>query len=275
MVLNDQDWRLDPACNIPRLLRCGSSYDFHSHDDDLPLDIRPGLFVVRGLRVRNYSWAKYRCVQGSRGNHGYPVPASALHALGQVSALVPLVLSDYAGTNDADWRRPKIKTRSSIKFARCGLIAKRISPRMSIWVSLVRLNSRESSQLCVKKERIMLKVLTRNLGNVAVLCLQGRIVIGETESLRSAVLAQTDASVVVLDLAQVNIIDASGLGALLKLREQTQAKGIEFRLRNVTSLVGRVLEITQLNTVFAVSYGTAALPDAMLKPPISELAACA
>jgi len=121
----------------------------------------------------------------------------------------------------------------------------------------------------------MLKVLTRNLGNVAVLCLQGRIVIGETESLRSAVLAQTDASVVVLDLAQVNTIDASGLGALLKLREQTQAKGIEFRLRNVTSLVGRVLEITRLNTVFAVSYGTAALPDARLKPPISELAACA
>src|SRR5262249_4072650 len=79
--------------------------------------------VVRGLRVRNYSWAKYRCVQGCRGNHGYPVPASALHALGQASALVPLVLSDYAGTNDADWRRPKIKTGSSIKFARCGLIA--------------------------------------------------------------------------------------------------------------------------------------------------------
>src|SRR5262245_25666996 len=60
------------------------------------------LFVVRGLRVRNYSWANYRCSQGSRGNHGYPVPASALHALGQASALVPLVLSDYAGTNDAD-----------------------------------------------------------------------------------------------------------------------------------------------------------------------------
>jgi len=79
----------------------------------------------------------------------------------------------------------------------------------------------------------------------------------------------------VLDLAQVNTIDASGLGVLLKLREQTQAKGIEFKLRNVTSLVGRVLEITRLNTVFAVSYVTDTLPDVRLKTPISELAACA
>jgi len=54
----------------------------------------------------------------------------------------------------------------------------------------------------------MLKVHTTNFGNVAVLCVQGRIVRGETDVLRRAVLAQANATVVVFDLARVNIIDA-------------------------------------------------------------------
>jgi anti-anti-sigma factor len=113
----------------------------------------------------------------------------------------------------------------------------------------------------------MLKILTRNLGRVAVLSLEGRIVVGETDALRRAVLAQAEASVVVLDLAKVNTIDARGLGALLELREQTQAKGIEFRLKNVTSLVGRVLEITRLDSIFPVSYANEPLPKATLQIP--------
>ena len=48
----------------------------------------------------------------------------------------------------------------------------------------------------------MLKVHTRNSGNVTVLCLQGRIVNGETASLREAVISQTRAGTVVLDLAR-------------------------------------------------------------------------
>ena len=54
----------------------------------------------------------------------------------------------------------------------------------------------------------MLRVQTRNLGTIAILCLQGRIVIGETDALSHAVNAQTRVSVLVLDLAKVNMIDA-------------------------------------------------------------------
>jgi len=96
----------------------------------------------------------------------------------------------------------------------------------------------------------MLKVHTTKLGKVAVLYVQGKIVSGETELLRRAVLAQADASVIVLDLARVNTIDAGGLGVMLELREHTQSRGIEFRLKNVTRLVRHVLEITHLNEVF-------------------------
>jgi len=101
----------------------------------------------------------------------------------------------------------------------------------------------------------MLKVHTTKLGNVTVLCVQGKIVHGQTELLRRAVLAHADASVIVLDLARVTTIDAGGLGVMLELREHTQSRGNEFRLKNVTRLVHHVLEITHLNEVFGGTTG--------------------
>jgi len=99
----------------------------------------------------------------------------------------------------------------------------------------------------------MLKVQARNRGSVASLCLEGRIVNGETEALRRTVNSQRGVSAVVLDFGRVSTIDAAGLGVLLDLREQLQSKGVEFRLVNVTRLVRRVLEITRLDSVFDVT----------------------
>jgi anti-anti-sigma factor len=101
----------------------------------------------------------------------------------------------------------------------------------------------------------MLKIHTRNFGDVAILYLQGRVVNGETTVLSRAVNSQVDAHLVVLDLARVNTIDAHGLGVLLGLREQTLSKGIEFKLMNLTKPVVDVMEITRLNTVFEVVSG--------------------
>lgn len=98
----------------------------------------------------------------------------------------------------------------------------------------------------------MLRVSTRKVGSVVTLCLRGRIVVGETVALESAVGDETEASLIVLDLATVTAIDAHGLGILLALRQQAESKGIEFRLINVSRLVCRVLEITRLNSVFDV-----------------------
>ena len=100
----------------------------------------------------------------------------------------------------------------------------------------------------------MLRVIINQTGNVAVLTLQGRIVRGETDSLRTAVFSHPSASVMVIDLARVNTIDAGGLGIMLELREFAESRGIEFRLRNVTKLVRRILEITRLDSVFKVTY---------------------
>jgi anti-anti-sigma factor len=99
----------------------------------------------------------------------------------------------------------------------------------------------------------MLKVHTKKLGALEVLCLEGQIVNGETEVLRSTVQSISGAGRVVLDLANVNIVDAHGLGVLLQLREQTLANGAHFELLNVSQALFRIFEITRLNTVFEIN----------------------
>jgi anti-anti-sigma factor len=123
----------------------------------------------------------------------------------------------------------------------------------------------------------MLRVHAKNLGTIAILCLQGRMVRGETAALRNAVHSQSGVSELVLDLARVGTVDAGGLGVMLELREETQAKGIDFKLMNVTKLVSRVLEITRLNSVFEVTSGAEVLSAASRGGPVSamELAPCA
>jgi len=123
----------------------------------------------------------------------------------------------------------------------------------------------------------MLRVYAKKLGTVTIVCLQGRIVNGETAALRDAVDSQSNVSAVVLDLARVSTIDAAGLGVMLELRERTQSRGVAFKLMNITKLVGRVLEITRLNSVFEVTSGAEILLTVSPHMPAAslELASCA
>ena len=120
----------------------------------------------------------------------------------------------------------------------------------------------------------MLKIQTIKFGSVAVLSVQGRIVRGSIDPLRVAVMAQADASAIVIDLRRVNTIDACGLGVLLELREKAEANGIEFRLNNVTKLVRRILEITRLDSVFKVTDNNQ-MQLVSHRPDLSKLACCA
>ena len=100
----------------------------------------------------------------------------------------------------------------------------------------------------------MLKARVETLGQIAILHIQGQIVIGpEVDVLRKSVSSQSEAHAVVLDLKQVTRIDARGLGLLLELREQLQTNGVEFRLTNVSSLVQQILRMTCLDSVFEIS----------------------
>ncbi len=98
----------------------------------------------------------------------------------------------------------------------------------------------------------MLKVHAKNLNKITILSLQGQIVTGETEILRSIVQSLSQTNAVILDLAQVSKIDAHGLGVMLELRQRTQANGSRFQLMNVSEPLNFILQMTRLDTVFQI-----------------------
>ena len=121
----------------------------------------------------------------------------------------------------------------------------------------------------------MLKVYSRNLGDVAVLSLQGRLISGETQSLRDAVRSQSNASAIVLDLSRVTAIDARGLGVMLELQRQTAVDGVRFKLMNVNKFTSRVLEVTRLDSVFEIIPKAEPAISPRIAPAHARIAACA
>jgi anti-anti-sigma factor len=98
----------------------------------------------------------------------------------------------------------------------------------------------------------MLDVTIRDLGETVVVRSVGRIVLGEIETLRKAVLSQLRRQTVVLDLARVDAVDGSGIGLLVFLHGWASTVGIDLRLMNPTQLVRELLELTNLDSVFTI-----------------------
>ena len=123
----------------------------------------------------------------------------------------------------------------------------------------------------------MLNIQTKKMETVAIVSVRGQIVVGETDSLLTAVQSLDGVRAVILDLAGVNIVDASGLGVLLKLRERAQAKGIRFELMNVGKWVSNVLKVVCLDTVFNVTSAVESFPVAAnhRRTAMPRLASCA
>jgi anti-anti-sigma factor len=97
----------------------------------------------------------------------------------------------------------------------------------------------------------MLEATVQRLGDATVIHLTGRLVRGEGCShLRDVVIGQADAAMIVLNLAQVDRVDAWGLGVLLRLREWARSRGVALKLMNTVDQVERVLKLTTLDRVF-------------------------
>ncbi len=98
-----------------------------------------------------------------------------------------------------------------------------------------------------------LSISSRNVVDVTVVDLSGRITLGEgSGSLRSTVsnLLNTGVKKLVLNLADVSYIDSSGLGELVSAYTTAQGKGCTVKLLNVQAKVQDLLQITKLYTVF-------------------------
>jgi anti-anti-sigma regulatory factor len=93
------------------------------------------------------------------------------------------------------------------------------------------------------RETSMLSVHIENIGGIAVIECEGRIVQSEAAiKLREAVNLQSDARIIVLDLSEVPAIEAGGLGMLVFLQRWTQDHNIRLKLFNPRQSVRYRLE---------------------------------
>jgi anti-anti-sigma regulatory factor len=89
----------------------------------------------------------------------------------------------------------------------------------------------------------MLSLQIRNIGEMAVIECAGRIVQSDAAfKLRQAVLSQSDARIIVLDLSEVRAIEGGGLGMLMFLQRWARDHEIRLKLFNPRQAVRDQLE---------------------------------
>src|SRR5277367_3375429 len=100
----------------------------------------------------------------------------------------------------------------------------------------------------------MLTIDVEKTGDVAIVRCSGRIVRGEEIfTLQDAVVSEKNTRIVVLDLSEVQMLDAGGLTALVALHHWAGSRGIQLKLVNPSHFVNEVLERTGLDRVFETS----------------------
>jgi anti-anti-sigma factor len=100
----------------------------------------------------------------------------------------------------------------------------------------------------------MLNIDVEKTGDVAVVRCVGRIVRGaEVRTLRNAVVSEKDIRIVVIDLSDVDTLDAGGLTALLSLQQWAQSRKVQLKLVNPSHFVSQMLTRTGLNRVFDIA----------------------
>jgi anti-sigma B factor antagonist len=102
---------------------------------------------------------------------------------------------------------------------------------------------------------VALKMTDRVVDGVAVVAMEGRIVLGEeSNALREKVksLLSSGQKKIVLNMDNVTYIDSSGLGALVAAHTSAHSQGASLKLCHLGSKFQEILQVTKLVTVFDV-----------------------
>jgi anti-sigma B factor antagonist len=108
---------------------------------------------------------------------------------------------------------------------------------------------------------VSVKLTTRQVGDVTVIDVAGRITLGEGSSaLREAMkdLVTKGQKKILLNLGDVSYIDSSGIGELVSGFTTVTNSGGNLKLLNLNKRVKDLLQITKLYTVFEVHEDEAA-----------------
>ena len=93
----------------------------------------------------------------------------------------------------------------------------------------------------------MLNVIIEELGETVILHCIGRLVRGHETALLCAAGGRYGRNII-LDLTEVDAIDAAGVGALISL----QAAGIYLQLRNPNKAIREVLRVTRVDSIVEI-----------------------
>jgi len=100
-----------------------------------------------------------------------------------------------------------------------------------------------------------MEIHTRRVGDVHVLDISGKIILGEaTKTIRYTIsdLLVNGGKKIILNLTDVNYIDSSGIGELVRTYTTVTNEGKQLKLLNLTEKIRELLTITKLLTVFQV-----------------------
>jgi anti-anti-sigma factor len=90
--------------------------------------------------------------------------------------------------------------------------------------------------------------------DVAVVRCSGRLVRGQAlDEFRRGIEGLEHLRVLIVDLSEIEQLDAGGLGALLLLRRWARLNGVQMKLVNPSEFLLKVLQATRLTAVFEIS----------------------
>lgn len=105
-----------------------------------------------------------------------------------------------------------------------------------------------------------MKIKTRDVGDVVVVEINGKITIGEGDvALRNTIkeLLEQGKKKIVIDMKHVSYMDSSGVGELASAYTTTKKEGGELKLANLNTKVHDLLQLTTLISIFEVYDSTA------------------
>ena len=96
---------------------------------------------------------------------------------------------------------------------------------------------------------------TKDASGVAVLQVEGQLIVGNRQELKELVQAALDQGErrLLIDFSRTGYIDSSGLGALVSISKKIREAGGELRLSGLNEDLRSMFELTKLDTLFAIA----------------------
>jgi anti-sigma B factor antagonist len=96
---------------------------------------------------------------------------------------------------------------------------------------------------------------TKDRSGVAVVQVEGQLIVGNRQELKELVQAALDKGErrILIDFSRTGYIDSSGLGALVSISRKIREAGGELRLSGLNEDLRSLFELTKLDTLFAVA----------------------